>query len=72
MVNRINKLELTYNKVLVVVSELDDNTCLASRNLANVKLVLPEEVNTYDVVNCDNMVITEKALKSLEEVLTNE
>ena len=72
MVNLLDKLELTNNKVLVVVSELDDNTCLASRNLANVKLVLPSEVNTYDVVNCDNMVITEKALKSLEEVLTNE
>ena len=72
MVNLLNKLELTYNKVLVVVSELDDNTCLASRNLANVKLVLPSEVNTYDVVNCDNMVITLEALKSLEEVLTNE
>ena len=72
MVNLLNKLELTYNKVLFVVSELDDNTCLASRNLANVKLVLPSEVNTYDVVNCDNMVITEKALKELEEALTNE
>ena len=72
MVNLLNKLELTYNKVLFVVSELDDNICLASRNLANVKLVLPSEVNTYDVVNCDTMVITEAALKSLEEVLTNE
>ena len=72
MVNLLEKLGLTYNKVLVVVPELDDNVCLASRNLANVKLVLPTEVNTYDVVNCDNMVITSEALKSLEEALTNE
>ena len=72
MVNLLNKLDITYNKVLFVVEELDDNTCLASRNLANVKLVLPSEVNTYDVVNCDNMVITSEALKSLEEALTNE
>ena len=72
MVNLLNKLELTYEKVLLVVSELDDNVCLAARNLANVKIVLPEEVNTYDVVNSDKMVITESALKKLEEVLTNE
>ena len=72
MVNLLNKLDLAYEKVLLVVSELDDNVCLASRNLANVKIVLPEEVNTYDVTNSDKMVITEEALKKLEEVLTNE
>ena len=72
MVNLLNKLELANNKVLLVVSELDDNVCLASRNLGNVLVVLPSEVNTYDVLNCDNMVITAEALKNLEEVLTNE
>ena len=45
------------------------NICLAARNLANVKIVLPSEVNTFDVVSCDNLLITEEALKSLEEVL---
>ena len=72
MVNLLNKLELTYEKILLVVDELDDNVCLSSRNLGNVKVVLPEEVNTYDVVNSDKMVITETALKKLEEVLSNE
>lgn len=72
MVSLLNKLEIENNKVLLVVSELDDNVCLASRNLGNVKVVLPSEVNTYDVINCDNMVITEASLKTLEEVLTNE
>ena len=72
MVNLLNKLDLAYEKVLLVVEELDDNICLSSRNLGNVKVVLPEEVNTYDVVNSDKMVITESALNKLEEVLTNE
>ena len=72
MVNLLNKLDLTYEKVLLVVEELNDNVCLSSRNLGNVKVVLPEEVNTYDVVNSDKMVITEAALSKLEEVLTNE
>lgn len=72
MVNLLNKLELTNAKVLLVVEELTDNVCLSSRNLGNVKVVLPEEVNTYDVVNSDKMVITEKALNKLEEVLGNE
>ena len=72
MVNLLNKLELTNAKVLLVVEELTDNVCLAARNLGNIKIVLPEEVNTYDVVNADKMVITEAALNKLEEVLGNE
>ena len=72
MVNLLNKFELTNAKVLLVVEELTDNVCLAARNLGNVKIVLPEEVNTYDVVNSDKMVITAAALTKLEEVLGNE
>ena len=72
MLNLLKTFEIENNKVLLVVPELTDNVCLAARNLGNVKVVLPEEVNTYDVINCDNMVITEEALKVLEEVLTNE
>ena len=64
--------ELVNAKVLLVVEELTDNICLAARNLGNVKIVLPEEVNTYDVVNSDKMVVTAAALTKLEEVLGNE
>ena len=69
MVNLLNSLNLTNHKVLVCVNELTENVCLAARNLGNVKVVLPEEVNTYDLVLSDNLLITEDALKTLEEVL---
>ena len=69
MINLLSSLNLTNHKVLVCVNELTENVCLAARNLGNVKVVLPEEVNTYDLVLSDNLLITEEALKSLEEVL---
>lgn len=72
MVALLDKLQLTNSKVLIVVDELEDNICLASRNLGNVKIVLPEGVNVYDVVNSDKMIMTEASLKKLEEVLANE
>lgn len=72
MTELLTKLNIRNNKVLVVVEELEENVCLASRNLPNVKLVTYTEVNTYDVVNADNMLITESALNKLEEVLTRE
>ena len=72
MINLLTSLNILNNKVLVVVAELEENVCLASRNLANVKVVTFDEVNTYDTVNADNMIITADALQKLEEVLTNE
>ena len=47
-------------KVLLVV---------ATRNLNNVVLLEASEINTYDVIAADNMIITEKAVKAIEEVL---
>ena len=69
MVAILDKLNLMNYKTLIVVNELDEKVCLAARNLANTKIVLVEEVNTYDVVNADRLLIEEKALNKLEEVL---
>ncbi len=57
------------DKALIVVKELTDNLILASRNLSDVKVIETHEINTYDVMNYTNLVITEDAVKMLEEVL---
>jgi len=64
----LNSLNIT-GKVLIIVDELTDNLVLSSRNLKNVILLTTEEINTYDVVYADKMLITEAAVKKLEEVL---
>ena len=69
MVNLLEGLNLANHKVLVCVKELTDNVCLAARNLANVKVVLPSEINTFDLISSDNLLIEEEALTMLEEVL---
>ena len=69
MVAILDKLNLINYKTLIVVNELNEKVCLAARNLANTKIVLVEEVNTYDVVNADRLLIEETALNKLEEVL---
>lgn len=55
-------------KVLIIVDELNDNLVLATRNLNNVSLLQVEEVSTLDILNADSLIITEAALKSVEEV----
>ncbi len=56
-------------KTLIVVKELTDNLILASRNLSDVKVIETHEINTYDVTYYENLVMTEEAVKMLEEVL---
>ncbi len=55
--------------VLFVVNELTDELILASRNIQGVKVILPNEVNVLDVARYNNMVVTEEAVKAIEEVL---
>ena len=56
-------------KTLIVVKELTEELILASRNLSDIKVIETHEINTYDVLNYRNIVITEEAVKMLEEVL---
>ena len=56
-------------KVLFICNSDAEKLYMASRNLANVLVLLQEELNVYDIVNADVVVIEEKALNYIEEVL---
>ena len=69
MATLIKNMKVEDKKVLFVVDQFEENVILASRNLQNVALISSDEVNVLDIVNSDVMVMTEKALKDVEEVL---
>ncbi len=56
-------------KLLIVNHERNSNLELSSRNLKGVKLVLNHEVNPYDLLNHETVVISEAAILRLQEVL---
>ena len=64
----LNKLNLK-GKVLFVCSSDAEKLYMASRNLANVLVLLEEELNVYDIVNADYLVIDAGAMSHIEEVL---
>lgn len=57
------------NKILFVTSDDAENLYLAVRNLPNVLVIYADEVNCYDLVNADVVVMDEAAASKLEEVL---
>lgn len=64
----IVKLNLA-GKVLFVTSNDAEKLYLATRNLGYCAVIMANEINVYDIVNADTLVIDEAAVKYIEEVL---
>ena len=58
-------------KVLFVTASDNENLYMASRNLGYAYVLYIEDINVYDIVNADTLVLDEAALNKLEEVLKN-
>lgn len=59
------------NKTLFVVSNEEEytNAYLSARNLPNVLVLTNDKINVYDIMNADRIVLTETAVKNVEEAL---
>ena len=55
-------------KALIVLNEKNDFVVKSANNIPDVKTTLSTTLNTYDVLNCEQFVITLDAVKKLEEV----
>ena len=65
--NIVNSLNVSDKKALFVVAEYDETLYLSSRNIPNAATVLLSDVNTYEIVNADVLVMTESAAKIFNE-----
>jgi large subunit ribosomal protein L4 len=64
----LKNFNLTDKKTLVVLSENDDNLLLSSRNLKKSKVMLSSNLNTYEILNANNLIFVESALKDVEKI----
>ena len=68
-VNLMNALQLSNQKVLLILGDKNDSVYLASRNLGKVKVVTADSVNTFDVLNAKKVVMTSSSVGRIEEIL---
>lgn len=59
---------LKVEKAMVVIAEQDDKVILSARNLPKVETAVAENINVYDVLNGDTLVLTKDAVAKIEEV----
>ena len=59
---------LKVSKALVVLEGENKNVVLSGRNIPTVKVSATNEINTYDVLKYDTLVVTKAAVEKLQEV----
>ena len=67
MIKILNNLKLT-GKTLVVLDNNNENVQKSLRNIKGAKASIVSTINAYDLVKYDNLVLTEEAVKKIEEV----
>jgi len=63
-----NNLKISDKKSLFVLSDVNKNIYLSSRNLQGVKVVVASELTTYDILNASSIVLCEGSLEKIEGV----
>jgi large subunit ribosomal protein L4 len=56
------------SRILLVLSEITENVYLSARNISNIRLLLADSLNIYDVLAADKIVVTSEALAKIQEV----
>ena len=63
----LSNFDLLDNKTVLVLAESNKNIFLSSRNLKKAKVVLASELNTYDVMNANKLMVMESSIKEIEK-----
>ena len=68
VVNMLKSIEAEGKKALIVLPEVDEKVIKSCANIAGVKTALYNEINVYDILNCDTFIVAKAAIEKIEEV----
>ena len=68
-VDLMKNLNLSDKKTVLVLGDTNNNVYLSSRNLEGAKVVKASDLNTYDIVNAETLILLESSVKVLESLL---
>ena len=68
--NILKNLELHNNKILVVTPEYNEMFYMAGRNIPKTSLQIAKDLNTYQILNCQTLLLTESSIDKIKETLS--
>ena len=67
----LTALKLDSKKTLMILPENNQNIVLSSRNLKRAKVTRACDLNTYDILNANNLIILESSVSEIEKSFEN-
>lgn len=64
----LNKLSVTNEKTLLILPDNNKNLYLSSRNLPKAKVLPCSQINTFDLLNADKVLIFESSVEQIENL----
>lgn len=68
MVSILKNLGLNDKSVVIVLPERDEMVSLSARNIPGVSIIRAMDLNTYNVLNCNTLLMTKEAAVRLGEI----
>ena len=68
-ISLLNALSLGDKKTLLILPENNKNVVLSGRNIQNAKVTTADQINTYDLMHADNVIVVESAISKIETLL---
>lgn len=69
-VDLLKNLNLSDKKTLLVVPANNKNVYLSARNIQGTHVVKASDLNTYDILNANNLILAEGSVKEIENILS--
>ena len=67
----LKNFQLTGKKTLLVIAKSEENVILSSRNLKRVKVVNAADLNTYEILDATQLLITAGSIREIEKIHQN-
>jgi large subunit ribosomal protein L4 len=68
----LKSLSLQDKKTLMVIPDANKNIVLSGRNLQNSKIITADQINTYDVMNAEQLILVEGSLTKIDNILNKQ
>jgi large subunit ribosomal protein L4 len=68
-INILNNLSLSGKKSLLVIPSVDKNVMLSARNLPKTSVVVASDLNTYQILNSQRILLVESSIEQIENTL---
>jgi len=65
----LKSLGVDAQKTLLVLPETNKNVVVSGRNIQNTKVITASQINTYDVIHADKLILVESSVGKIDTLL---